>query len=494
MPSIVNFTPNYAFSDGEFAPGALASFFLAGTTTPVTVYTDQARTIAHPTPVVADASGRFPAIWGEDGVNLKAVVTEADSSAIDTFDPVVMVVAPGSQLIAANDLSDLGDADAALTNLGGTATGTTVFKAASAAAALTGLGLTATAAELNRTTGLTSSAQTQIDAKAPLAANAPQSRWRCNYFSGTRLQIHGGESVMMGGFRFLGNYKKQGRFINTGVNGFTDLDSADASADLGVETARQLENWYAAFAVANSSDATCEFKLMPYLRAQAVAGSVITLGEAGEGKHTPFTATTYAWAADSLDGVDCLVICENGEWSGRVTTITANTTGSVTLADASGIVAGDFLLPAPPGFTEYAWLVDHYMDTAEWRNIADTGIDAGSTMTNQTTVAATGAIAAVEASFAGYISPLATQAVVKLQFTASTASTGVVSHYFWHDSSSHIYWRSFDKKDFSATETYIHGSIRCPFSKKQSIWITADGSVSAATVSRTVQVYGWSVP
>lgn len=84
------FTRNYAFVDGAFAAGALARFYATGTLTPVTVYSDDARTVPHPVPLVADASGRFPAVWGENGVNLKAVITEADGSAIDTYDPVVL--------------------------------------------------------------------------------------------------------------------------------------------------------------------------------------------------------------------------------------------------------------------------------------------------------------------------------------------------------------------------------------------------------------------
>lgn len=503
MPSIVNFTPNYAFSDGEFAPGALASFFLAGTTTPVTVYTDQARTIAHPTPVVADASGRFPTIWGEDGVNLKAVVTEADNSAIDTFDPVVMVIAPGSQLIAANDLSDLGDADTALSNLGGTTTGIDLFKAADDATALTSLGLTATAAELNHTAGLTSPAQTQIDAKAPLAANAPQSRWRCNYQTGTSLRVHGGDSLMLGGFRYFGAYKKQGRFINTGVSGFTDLESAD-SGDLGVETTRKLESWYAAFGVANTADTTCQFKLMPYLRAISVAGSVVSLGTAGEGVHLStespapdpadeIAATTYAWANDSLAGVDCLVITEAGLWSGRVTTITANTNGTVTLADASGVAAGDFLLPAPPGFTEYAWLVDHYMDTAEWRNIADAGATVGAYMITQKTLSETDEYPSLTSfSFAGYISPLAGSVYCDLSFTIASA-TGDVNHVFSHDGSEHVIERFLHKKPNSAQENFFQSKFLLPFSRKQEVWLRTSGSLDTSLTVRRMRVIGWDV-
>lgn len=345
---------------------------------------------------------------------------------------------------------------------------------------------------------------------------SPQNRWRCNYFTGTRLQIFGGGQVMLGGMRMFGNYYKQGRFIATGVNGFTDVDAADGQ-DLGVETTRALENWYAAFACANRSDAACQFKLMPYLRAASVAGSVVTLGQAGERKHVPLTARTYAWADDALNGVECLVITENGQWSGRVTTITDCTNGSITLADVTGVVAGDFLLPAPPGFTEYAWLVDHYMDTSEWRNIADAGYDVGALMVNHATFPATLEVATItEYSLAGYISPLATAAILKINLTLSNTGTGDFSQRIWHDTSLHEVWSSYEKKPPDAWQTVTvtdsaghtvdvvrpiagdwpiqHSGIKIPFSKKQSIFYITSGSMDNTVISRTLGIRGWIVP
>lgn len=93
---------NFAFADGVFAPGALASFFLSGTTTPQTVYADEALTIPHPTPLVADASGRFPVVWGADGVNFKAVVTDASGASVFTQDKCVL---GNVQLGSAEDIS-----------------------------------------------------------------------------------------------------------------------------------------------------------------------------------------------------------------------------------------------------------------------------------------------------------------------------------------------------------------------------------------------------
>lgn len=112
---------------------------------------------------------------------------------------------------------------------------------------------------------------------------------------------------------------------------------------------------------------------MPFLRVGSVAGSVVTLNKAGEGIST-VQAKTYSWSAtNNLAGVKCLVIGENGNWSGRVATITANTTTTVTLDVIGALAFGDFLLPAPPGYTEFGYMGTFYNDTAEVRNIYDTG-------------------------------------------------------------------------------------------------------------------------
>lgn len=50
-------------ADDLKAPGAKAFFFQGGTTTPWTVYSNAAETIAHPNPVVADANGRWPNVF-----------------------------------------------------------------------------------------------------------------------------------------------------------------------------------------------------------------------------------------------------------------------------------------------------------------------------------------------------------------------------------------------------------------------------------------------
>lgn len=61
---------------GDFVPGALATFYASGTTTPLTVYRDQAGLIPHSQPIEADGEGVFPAVFAFSAA--KAVITDPD--------------------------------------------------------------------------------------------------------------------------------------------------------------------------------------------------------------------------------------------------------------------------------------------------------------------------------------------------------------------------------------------------------------------------------
>lgn len=77
MSDISRFSPIRALDrDGYPVPGALATFFLSGTTTPQVVYADQALTIAHPVPLEADATGTFPQVFS--AVAIKTIMTDPD--------------------------------------------------------------------------------------------------------------------------------------------------------------------------------------------------------------------------------------------------------------------------------------------------------------------------------------------------------------------------------------------------------------------------------
>lgn len=99
MSDLLDFSPpgQVTFS----LAGAKARFFDAGTTTPRTVYADEAGTIPHPSPLLADSNGRFAQAFVSGGA-VKVVVTQADDSTGYTLDPCIKVAATGS---AANSIS-----------------------------------------------------------------------------------------------------------------------------------------------------------------------------------------------------------------------------------------------------------------------------------------------------------------------------------------------------------------------------------------------------
>jgi hypothetical protein len=74
--------------NGNPGSGYVASFFLSGTTTPATIYTDTGATIPAGTSVTANAAGRFAQTFHPGGSALKCVITDALAATVETIDPV----------------------------------------------------------------------------------------------------------------------------------------------------------------------------------------------------------------------------------------------------------------------------------------------------------------------------------------------------------------------------------------------------------------------
>lgn len=75
MADIVSPAPWRALdANGNPVAGAQARFFRQGTTTPLTVYSDEAGSTAHPVPLLADAGGIFPAVFDTSSFNVKVDV------------------------------------------------------------------------------------------------------------------------------------------------------------------------------------------------------------------------------------------------------------------------------------------------------------------------------------------------------------------------------------------------------------------------------------
>jgi hypothetical protein len=80
------FTPNRALDANAYAqPGATATFYASGTMTLITVYSDEAGTIATTNPITADGNGIFPQSFVT--VEAKVIVQDADGATLWTVDP-----------------------------------------------------------------------------------------------------------------------------------------------------------------------------------------------------------------------------------------------------------------------------------------------------------------------------------------------------------------------------------------------------------------------
>lgn len=90
MAYTLNFMPGEARTSlGPGISGAKALFYQEGTTTPVTVYTDDALTTPAASPLVADSNGLFAQVYHDGTVGIKAVVTDASDVTLWTIDPAL---------------------------------------------------------------------------------------------------------------------------------------------------------------------------------------------------------------------------------------------------------------------------------------------------------------------------------------------------------------------------------------------------------------------
>lgn len=87
------FDPRYQAVDANGLPysGALLYFYQAGTTTPITTYQDAGAVTPHASPVVADSSGTFAAIFLNTTDDYKVVLKTAAGVTVSTVDNIAPV-------------------------------------------------------------------------------------------------------------------------------------------------------------------------------------------------------------------------------------------------------------------------------------------------------------------------------------------------------------------------------------------------------------------
>ena len=323
-----------------------------------------------------------------------------------------------------------------------------------------------------------------------------QHRARLRYWSATSVGVTVPESLVMGGFRFFGSYKKP--FARVVKNGEAPRVVVSAVTDLAVESAPTPNNWYAVFAVANKEDSEATFVMMPYLRCRTRTDNVIELAKGGEFDAINPDPQTYTFADNALVGAECLLVENSQGFLGAVTTITANTNSQITLEDSNNITDGSFVLPAPPGWDDYVYLASFYAETSgsnpiAVRNIADTGTLVNARMINiQSQIPDSGAISSwSEVSTRGLICPLAQSYVGRLIFSLQTTGTGAVAHNISHDSSNHDVWNWYTQKNSSGSETFQSHQANIAFSARPTFFIQTAGSLAGSISLRAMMTHGW---
>jgi len=346
----------------------------------------------------------------------------------------------------------------------------------------------------------------QIDLSAAARPAGGMNRGRVNYFSVDEVEVIVPENIVMGGFRFMGQYKN-GR-APVYKSGVPYRAIVNFGTDLGAESAPKADNWYAVFACANDGDTDVTYKLMPFLRVGSVTGSTCSLSSNAENTFTD-VPILYSWSAGNgtLAGVDCLVINEGADnrFSGRIAKITDSSSNTVVLDTIGQIGALDFLLPAPPNFDYYCYLATFYLETSpvplgvEARNIADSGVivmgrNVNNTDPNWTSTGAVAGPPGNKIEWSTLISPLATGAYFISTIATSTSGGGDMFMYFSHDGSNHIVSQQSYYKAIEATSSAQTSNIFVCFSQGQFMYFWVDGSLASSRISSNLLGTGWIEP
>jgi hypothetical protein len=319
------------------------------------------------------------------------------------------------------------------------------------------------------------------------------------YKNATTVYVSG-RTFVMGGFRFKGQYSKK---YAPSAEISTYPAQVSTTTDLGAESALTHDNWLAVFAV-KDTDGSAKLKIIPFLRVSSIDGNVVTLGNAGE-LQNPATLRSYNFNADILKNTECLIINETIDGrqhslSGRITTITGNTSSTVTLEDAGNMIQGDYFLPSPPGYAHYCYLGCFYFDADEVRNIVDSGTivkTQGISLTNSNagvTIDGTLPASGVDVSLASTISPLSTAVIMDVKQSFATAGTGEYALWIGHDSN-HVNHTWVDRKENESTGNYYFGGIISPFFYQQVVNVKSGGDANLQTNAiRQFEIRGWIEP
>lgn len=158
-------------SNNNPVPGGLLYFYENGTVDLAPVYTSSAMTTQLSNPVVADASGVFPAIWADTDSEFTVVATKADGTPLPGFS-YDGVSASVDATLGSVDLAEAAK-DSALTAQAAAEAAQTSAEASETAAAASAAAAIAAAADAEEISGFTPGVYQLVSAKGAANGYAP---------------------------------------------------------------------------------------------------------------------------------------------------------------------------------------------------------------------------------------------------------------------------------------------------------------------------------
>jgi len=303
------------------------------------------------------------------------------------------------------------------------------------------------------------------------------------------------------GFRAKGQYLKKPTKVLTTSSSVVVDNSVGGNLGLGFTT-RPQQHWYAVFACANEKDSSVTFVTVPYFRVHSIdapANQMYLMAQAGEGIHgTSGGLANYNYSTSELAGSEILYCSEtvNGVanvLSGATTIVTAASASSLVVSTLNNINVLDYVLVAPK-YDHYRYCGSFYEDTAEIRNISDSGSLVMSKGIYNLNYPSDGtATTYTRVDFSGYIPPLATGVITRISGTLNIVSGGV---YYGtsvsSDSSNHEIHNSYTFCTLaSGVITYVEPTLIAPFAFGQYYFAKSIAAGSFTKSAEQIHISGW---
>lgn len=290
----------------------------------------------------------------------------------------------------------------------------------------------------------------------------------------------------MNGFRFMGQFEKEEKKIyklTESQKTSEFIGVCNSNNDLAWTNTKPLSSWVGIFVVPKN-ETECEFKLVPFMQVKSASEKVITLAQTKER-----TWASENWSIelnDKIDNKKALIITQNRTYIGAFDKVVSHTQDTITLENLT-LSQGDYLLVAPSD--EYCYIGSTYIDTAEFRNIGDDGIDVfsyGSLLQQQSDWSQT-----LTLNTDNLCSPLATSIYLGVFVLSSNSKLGSLSVSGGIDSS-HVIPMYQDRKYGAVSTRMYSGVIKINFNYKNNFALKITEEISNNTNDVDVRVWGWT--